>query len=190
MSWSGAARPRRRTYARLGAALAATAVWLGGLPAGGEAPLEWSEAARCVGRACAIRGTVVAQEDDGPVYRLYFDAQRRDVYVTLMRGWLVTWPDYTGRTIVATGHVDRFRDQVEMIVRTPDAIAFLDAPPTPAPPTAAPPTADALPATPVPATPVPTVAASEVERLRERVRSLEQRLEELERQDAPQEDRP
>ncbi len=176
-----------------------------GLAAAGEVT-DWREAAGCVGpRTCALRGRVVAQVDDGPVYRLYFDAARRDVYVTLIRGWMVTWPDYTGREIVATGRVHRFRDDVEMIVRTPDAIAFLDAPPTVAETMAAPPdTPTAFPATPtargeaptepMPApsppavdTPVPN-ADSEVERLRERVRTLERRLEEYEQRGAPQEE--
>jgi hypothetical protein len=74
-----------------------------------------------------------AQEDGGPFYRLYFDAERHDVYITLMRGWMVTWPSYVGHTIVATGPVDRWRDHSEMILLTPDAIVFLDAPDTPFP---------------------------------------------------------
>ncbi|MFN8642670.1 MAG: hypothetical protein U0802_13835 [Candidatus Binatia bacterium] len=108
------------------------------------------------------------QEDGGQYQRLYFDAERRDVYVTLMRGWLVTWPRYVGHTIVATGAVDRWRDQSEMIVKTPDAIALLDVPDTPAPSTA---------------TPAPN---GEVQELRDRVRSLEEKIEQLER-DAPKE---
>lgn len=117
----------------------------------------------CVGRVCSIRGTVVAQEDGGAYYRLYFDAERRDVYVTLMRGWLVNWPGYVGHAIVATGPVDRFRDDTEMILRTPDAIALLDAPFTPVPGAA---------------TPTPD---DEVQELRDRVRSLEEKIERLER---------
>lgn len=136
-------------------------------PAFGDEVVDWTEAASCVGRVCALRGTVVAQEDGGPYYRLYFDAERRDVYVTLMRGWLVTWPRYVGHTIVATGPVDRWRDHSEMILLTPDAIALLDAPDTP---TAAPPNPAAAAATP----------SREVEELRERVRSLERKIEELE----------
>lgn len=129
-------------------------------------PVDWSAAAGCVGRVCSIRGTVVAQEDGGAFYRLYFDAERRDVYVTLMRGWFVTWPDYVGRRIVATGPVDRWRSATEMILRSPDAIALLDPPPTP-PPAAA-------------TGPSPT-PSDEMQRLRDRVRSLEEKIERLER---------
>jgi hypothetical protein len=126
-------------------------------PALGDDVLDWTAAPGCVGRVCSLRGTVVAQEDGGAYYRLYFDADRRDVYITLMRGWLVSWPSYVGHAIVATGPLDRWRDHSEMILLTPDAIAVLDAPDTPA------------------ATP-----SSEVEELRARVRSLERRIQELE----------
>lgn len=132
------------------------------VPALADDAVDWRDAARCVDRVCSLRGTVVAQEDGGPYYRLYFDAERRDVYVTLMRGWLVTWPSYVGHAIVATGPVDRWRDHSEMILLTPDAIALLDAPDAP-----------------VAGAPPPT-ATSEVEELRERVRSLEQKIEQLE----------
>ena len=107
--------------------------------------IDWTEAPNCIDRVCSLRGTVVAQEDGGPFYRLYFDAERHDVYITLMRGWMVTWPSYVGHTIVATGPVDRWRDHSEMILLTPDAIVFLDAPDTPVPdltPIAPAPTAD------------------------------------------------
>ena len=165
------------------------------VPALADDAIDWTEAASCVGRVCSLRGTVVAQEDGGPFYRLYFDPTRRDVYVTLMRGWLVTWPNYVGHRIVATGPVDRFRDHSEMILLTPDAIAFLDAPDTPTvdaapPPTAAPETAtpSTVPTTAPTAvgtavpTAVPALAtpSSEVEELRDRVRSLERKIEELE----------
>lgn len=139
-------------------------------PAGAGEAIDWRDAASCVGRVCSLRGTVVAQEDGGQFQRLYFDAERRDVYVTLMRGWLVTWPNYVGHRIVATGAVDRWRDHSEMIVETPDAIALLDAPDTP---------------TPGAATPTP---GDEVQELRDRVRSLERKIEQLE-QNAPKEAR-
>lgn len=135
-------------------------------PAVAEEPIDWTEAHTCAGRFCSIRGAVVAQEDGGPFYRLYFDAERRDVYVTLMRGWLVDWPSYVGQRIVATGPVDRWRDATEMILKTPDAIASLEPPP----PTD----------TPAVVTPLPT-PSDEVERLRDRVRSLEEKIERLER---------
>ncbi|MBX3025161.1 hypothetical protein KF840_09645 [bacterium] len=131
--------------------------------------VDWTDAATCVDRVCSLRGRVVAQEDGGAFYRLYFDRERRDVYLTLMRGWLVTWPSYVGHTIVATGPVDRWRDHSEMILLTPDAIALLDAPDTP---TAAPPPSVGAAAT---ATP-----NGEVEELRDRVRSLERKIQELE----------
>ncbi|MEO8602015.1 MAG: hypothetical protein ABI629_05510 [bacterium] len=96
--------------------------------------VDWQDAATCVGRVCGLRGTVADAQDDGPVIRLYFDAARRDVYVTLVRGWFVTWPDYAGHAIVATGPVDQFRSATEVIVRDPGAVEVLDAPLTPTPP--------------------------------------------------------
>jgi hypothetical protein len=132
-------------------------------PAAADDVVDWTDAGICIGRVCSIRGSVVAQEDGGAYQRLYFDAERRDVYVTLMRGWLVTWPSYVGHSIVATGPVDRWRADVEMILRTPDAIALLDAAETP-----------------LRGAPTPT-PAREVEELRDRVRSLEEKIERLER---------
>jgi hypothetical protein len=151
--------------------------------------VDWRNAAQCVGRVCSIAGTVVEEKADGPVIRLYFDAERRDVYVTLIRGWLVTWPGYAGEPIVATGPVDRFRDHIEMIVTSPDNIVSAAGAPavapseTPAAPTAAAstPTEPAATATPVPPSPtIPAPTPGEVERLRERVHELEDRVRQLE----------
>jgi hypothetical protein len=124
--------------------------------------VEWPDAAQCVGRVCAVRGTVAFSEDDGPTIRLYFDPERRDVRVLLMRGWLVTWPRYDGETIVATGKVDRFHDHVEVTVLDPTDVAVLNPIPTPTPS----------------AGPSPT--PGELEELRQRVRQLEERLRRLE----------
>ena len=151
--------------------------------------IDWTGAPSCIDRVCSLRGTVVEQEDGGPFYRLFFDAERHDVYITLMRGWMVTWPSYVGHSIVATGPVDRWRDHSEMILLTPDAIVFLDAPDTPVPdltPIAPEPTAEPVAPTPVPVAPtaVPIVAtptaSDEVEQLRDRVRTLEEKIERLE----------
>ncbi len=147
--------------------------------------IDWSDAPSCIDRVCSLRGTVVEQEDGGPYYRLYFDAQRRDVYVTLMRGWMVTWPSYVGHAIVATGPVDRWRDHSEMILLTPDAIAMLDAPDTPIPDTTPIPPVPIAPApiapppTAMPVVPTPT-PSDEVQQLRDRVRTLEEKIERLE----------
>jgi hypothetical protein len=128
--------------------------------------VDWHDAAQCVGRVCGVRGTVAAVENDGPSIRLYFDAQRRDVRVLLMRGWMVTWPDYQGETIVATAKVQRFRDHVELIVLTPDNITVLGPEPSPT-----------LEPTPSPG---PSPSPGEVEELRQKVRELEQRLRDME----------
>lgn len=187
-----------RCSARIAAALAVAALLA--VAAGAQETVDWRDAGTCVGRVCTVRGTVNAVKDDGPVIRLYFDPEQRSTYITLMRGWFVNWPDYGGHLIAATGPVDRFRDQVEMIVRDPDAIAVLDGPlaPTPADtatampptmtPTVAPTTAPtaaptAIPTavpTALPPTAVPPTVSNEVEELRERVRQLEKRLHELE----------
>jgi hypothetical protein len=137
--------------------------------AAGQDVVDWPDLSRCVGRTCSVRGRVVEQREEGPVIRLYFAAERRDVYVTLMRGLLVTWPSYAGHDIVATGRVDRFRGDIEMLIENPHAVAILD-PATPTPP--APGAAQA--------TVTPPVTPGEVERLRERIRTLEDRVRELE----------
>jgi hypothetical protein len=123
--------------------------------------VDWRDAARCVGRQCGLRGTVVATEPSGPTIRLFFDAGDHSVRVILMRGWLVDWPPYVGRTIIANGKVQRFRDHVEMIVLDPSDIAVIDGEPdatstAPLPPTAPSPTA---PATIAPPTIEPSTAA-------------------------------
>jgi hypothetical protein len=141
---------------------AALLVCLSGLARAQEEVVDWRDMAQCVGHVCGVRGTVVATESVGPTYRLYFDAADHTARVLLMRGWLVTWPHYDGETIVATGKVDRFRDHVEMIVRDPSDVAVLDPTPTP-PPSAA-----------------PTASPGELEQLRDRVRTLEQRIRQLE----------
>jgi len=155
--------------------------------------VDWRDAGRCVGRVCAVRGTVALSEVDGPTTRLYFDAHERNVRVVLMRGWLVTWPSYDGQTIVATGKVDRFRDHVEMILLDPHDIEIVGG--LPAPTASEPPTPTASVAlSPSPQVPLPTATASvvptpvpqptaagEVEQLRERVRELEERVRELEK---------
>jgi hypothetical protein len=148
---------------------AALIVSLAVLPAAGQDVVDWRELPSCVGKVCSVRGRVVEQREDGPVIRLFFDAERHDVYVTLMRGLLVTWPSYVGHEIVATGNVDRFRSDTEMLLENPNDVAILD-PATPTPPApGAPPTIATPPVTP-----------GEVERLRERVRTLEDRVRELE----------
>ena len=171
--------------------------------------VDWQDAARCVGRLCAIRGKVVTVDNLGSSIRLHFDSERNGARVILMHGWLVTWPSYEGQTIVATGKVDRFRDHVEMILLDPENIAVLDgAPSTPAPVASPTPSAPPTPSEPVSTTtaPQPTPSApppsmptaviassppasaptlpatplSETEELRKRVRELEERVRELE----------
>jgi hypothetical protein len=168
-------------------------------PLAAQETVGWRDAAQCVGRVCAVRGSVAATQDDGPVIRLYFDAERRDIYATLVRGWLVTWPDYSGHEIVVSGPVDRFHDAVEIMLDDPDDVTVLDAtPPTPEPhPTVAVAPAPAIPPPDAPRTapPAPTGTATrvappaatpgEVERLRERVHELEDRVRELEPRPSP-----
>ncbi len=149
-------------------------------PVRAEEAIDWADAASCVGRICTIRGTVVAMEEHGPTYRLFFDATRRDVYVTLMRGWLVSWPDFVGHPIAATGAVDQFQGATEMIVRAQDAVRQLDAPPTPS--------AEA-PSPEAPSPTVPTAAPTgELGQLREDMRRLQEKIEQLE-SEAPKEAR-
>jgi hypothetical protein len=124
------------------------------------APLatEWQRAADCVGEICAVSGSVASVEESAGAIRLYFDDARRDVRVNLVRGWLVSWPDYRGRAIVATGPVRRFREFVEITVHDPAAIQVAGDPPA--------------------ATPAP--AQEEVQELRDEIRRLQRRVDELE----------
>jgi hypothetical protein len=129
-------------------------------------PVDWRQADQCVGRVCAVRGTVVAAEDAGTGVRLYFDAERQ-VSAVLLRSWLAAdrgaGEGYVGREVIATGSARRFRDHTELIVRDPADIQIVEAP-TPPPSTYA------------PSTPIPA------EQLQERIRDLERRVHELERQ--------
>jgi hypothetical protein len=186
-------------------AVGLTAASLAAVVAAGER-IDWREAARCAGRVCTVTGTVTAQEEEDGVTRLYFDAVRRDVSVLLVRSLFVGWPDYTGRTIAATGLVRPFRDQIEVVVSRPrdletgpEATPAEPRAPTPEPVTrpAAPARAAtateegaATPARPIEAEPwrpaeSRTPEAAEIERLRRRVEELEQRVRELEAEPAP-----
>ena len=125
--------------------------------------IPWTEAANCVGRTCAVSGTVAEVENDGPAIRLYFDPKRRDVCVTLVRAWLVSWPDYAGRSIVARGFVRRFHEVTEVTVRDPGGIALSGPAPEPTPPIA-----------------FEAPAKEEVQDLRKEIDRLEKRVKELE----------
>ena len=122
----------RDTQIRVSASLPCLLLLLAA-PALADEVIDWSAAPSCVDRVCSLRGTVVAQEDGGPYYRLYFDAERHDVYITLMRGWMVTWPSYVGHAIVATGSGRSLARSQRDDPPHPDAIAMLDAPDTPVP---------------------------------------------------------
>lgn len=138
----------------------------------GAAPpaVDWTDAARCAGRACTVRGTVVAQEDVDGVIRLYFDRARRDVSVLLVRSLLVTWPNYVGQEIAVTAMVRTYRKTIEVVARRPKDIAVAGAAtPAPAGTPAAQGGADS-----------PTPQDAEVERLQHRVEELEGRVRELE----------
>ncbi len=129
----------------------------------GTEPIDWADAETCVGEVCSVRGTVVDVKDDGTAIRLYFDEKRRDVCVTLVRSWLVSWPDYAGREIVANGLVRRFRDQTEVTVLDPGEITLA-----------------ATAVQPTPAIEFESPAKEEAQDLREEIRRLEQRVKELE----------
>ncbi len=131
------------------------------LAAAADEVVPWTTASECVGRTCSVSGTVADVENDGPAIRLYFDAKRRDVCVTLVRGWLVSWPDYAGRDIVASGLVRRFRDVTEVTVHDPSEISLAVPGPTPAPEFESP-------------------AQEEVHELRKEIDRLEKRVKELE----------
>jgi len=157
-----------------------------------EVAIDWREAASCLGHVCAVRGTVAVTDPDGAAIRLYFDAERRDVRVLLMRGWLVTWPQYDGQTIIATGKVGRFRNHIEITVMDPRDVVVVGQtaaantaatlPPAPPAPLATPvvPPPPPVQAQQPPPTPPPSPPESEVEELRQRVRELEERVRQLE----------
>jgi hypothetical protein len=150
--------------------------------AGAWETLDWREAAQCAGRTCTVEGTVVLQQDEEGVTRLYFDPERRDVSVLLVRSLFATWPDYTGRAIRATGKARRFRDQIEVVVSLQRDVEFAVGA-TPAAMSAVPEVAATSAPSRVPedapaATPPP--GDGEVERLRRQVQQLEDRVRELE----------
>jgi len=179
-------RTGRRTGRILAVLLAAGAVCAA--EAKERETVDWRDAARCVGRVCGVRGTVQEVADEGSALRLFFDAEDHRTSVLLIRGLLVSWPDYAAQTIVATGPVRRFRDQIEIVVRAPKGVEVLPPVGTAAPATtttaAQPETPSPAPSTAAPATLTPAASPRsnqrEVERLRERVHDLEERLHELE----------
>ena len=131
------------------------------LHAAADEVVPWTAATDCVGHVCAVSGTVAEVESREGAVRLYFDKERRDVCVTLVRSWLVSWPDYVGRNIVANGPVRRFRDLTEISVHDPSEITLTEAGPTPGIEYVAP-------------------EKEEVQDLRDEVQRLEKRVKELE----------
>lgn len=186
----GSAVPSCRKEARLGAekrmriAGIALAVVCLAAPIVALETLDWHQAADCVGRICGVAGTVAAQEEADGVTRLYFDPERRDVSVLLVSSLSVTWPQYTGQTIVATGKVRRFGEQIEVVAARPRDIVTAAGTPAPpmqtAPPTQVPPTSVASQIRQAEPTPGAVTDEAEVERLRRKVEQLEQRVRELE----------
>jgi hypothetical protein len=152
--------------------------------AGGLETLEWRDAARCAGRACAVTGTVATQEEEEGVMRLYFDRERRDVSVLLVRSLFATWPDYTGRAIVAKGKVRRFREQIEVVVsrRRDIEVAGGATPLVGVEPSFVTSTPESAVATDPSPGETPTPTGDEVERLRRKIEQLERRVRELEGQ--------
>lgn len=111
-----------------------------------------------------VKGTVLAARAEGSIVRLELDDPGVS-QVTLLIGWLSNFPPapeqyYLGKVISVRGSVQSFRGRSEILVRDADDIVVLSA---------AAPVADAT-------RPEP----GEVEKLRDRVRTLEQRLRELE----------
>ena len=148
-------------------ALLAVALLLLVSPAAASAEVDWRQASRCAGSTCAVHGVVAAAAAEGNVVRLYFDKERRDVSVAIVRGWLSAFPPrpdeyYLGKEIVATAPVRSFRGSIEVVVRDRSDIRVIgDAP-----------TAGAA---------APDGGAGEQDDLRERLRELERRMDELER---------
>lgn len=119
-----------KPWRAIGAALLGLATAFSGAASAAD-EVDWHDAASCTGRVCSVRGRVAEVADDGSAVRLYFDRERRDVCVTLVRSWLVAWPDYAGREITATGPVRRFRGLTEVAVRDPGAVRVDGGPPPP-----------------------------------------------------------
>ena len=133
---------------------------------------DWRDAGRCVGRVCAVRGRIAATEIRGNVVRLYFDAVKRDVSVVLVRGWLSDFPEhpddyYRGNEVIATGPVRRFHDQIEIVSRAREDVQLVGKHRVAEKGSAA------------------LGAQSEIDALEVRVRSLERRVEQLEKHRAP-----
>lgn len=125
-----------------------------------DGTVPWTDAGTCLGRVCSVSGKVTQVEEQAGAIRLYFD-DKREICVTLIRSWLVSWPNYEGRSIIANGMVRRFRDLTEISVHDPGEIAMADAEPTPAIGFESP-------------------EKQEVKELRQEIDRLEQRVKELE----------
>lgn len=139
--------------------LAALAVVVPALPAAAaEPPVDAGVAALYVGREVTVEGVVSAAERDGYVVRLTVGTPPAHLRVQLLLGMLSRFPKdpevfYLGRRVRVFGRVGEFRGEAEIILREPDRILVVDA---------------AVP------------EAAEVDALKERVRELEERLQDLE----------
>lgn len=143
-----------RALRRLLAALALVA-----LPAAAaEPPVDAGVAALYVGREVTVEGDVTAATRDGYVVRLTLGTPPAHLRVQLLLGMLSRFPKdpevfYLGRRVRVFGRVGEFRGEAEMILREPDRILVVDA---------------------------ATREGAEVDALKERVRELEERLQDLE----------
>lgn len=143
-----------RALRRLLAALALVA-----LPAAAaEPPVDAGVAALYVGREVTVEGDVTAATRDGYVVRLTLGTPPAHLRVQLLLGMLSRFPKdpevfYLGRRVRVFGRVGEFRGEAEIILREPDRILVVDA---------------------------AAGEGAEVDALKERVRELEERLQDLE----------
>ena len=147
--------------------LAVVALTLAGTleAAADEPPIEVSVAPLYVGQVVTLEGEVTRTHRDGYVVRLQLGEEPQTVMVQLQIGMLSRFPPhpeahYLGKEIRVVGRVDEFRGQIEMRIRDPDHIALVDELQS-------------------------DTADEEVRALQDRVRRLEQRLEDLEADPLP-----
>lgn len=128
-----------------------------------EAPIAASVASLFIGEEKVVEGVVTAVEKDVNVLTLQLGTPPNAVTVSLIIGLLTRFPPnpevyYAGKTVLVAGTIEKFRDNLEMTIRDPAHIQVVDL--------------DAAGRDPK--------QREEQEALRARLRSLEERLRQLE----------
>lgn len=96
-----------------------------------EAPIAVSVAPLFVGEEKVVEGVVTAVEKDVNVLTLQLGTPPHAMAVSLIIGLLTRFPAnpevyYAGKTVLVAGTIEQFRDRLEMTIRNPAHIEVVD----------------------------------------------------------------